>query len=259
MKFVTRLPADGHQDGLDGKRAMTAADINRWIAAGLPALKPKQLVALGRSLSYGEGRDPEEGALVARAVLAARDREAGVFALSQPQARPASPSRVPSNPTSSRPTKSGRTAGNPPKASKLRRKARRQLKAIRKQLLARGVDPAECKIMLAAGADRELQRLWLAQMAPAQSRAAGVDPDEATIMLGADPELRTLWLAQMADREPAPTTTAPLGMDDDRYRLHQEAKQLAADKMKADPRLDEAVAYSSAVVMLADRQNPGVI
>ena len=55
---------------------------------------------------------------------------------------------------------------------------------------------------------------------------------------------------------------APLGMDDDRYQLHQEAKQLAEQKRKERPELDEAEAYSLAAIEIEDRkftlEHPGI-
>jgi hypothetical protein len=58
------------------------------------------------------------------------------------------------------------------------------------------------------------------------------------------------------------TGPAPLGMDDDRFALHTQAKTLAASKMAADPTLDEAAAYTMSVVEIEDRkfmaENPGI-
>lgn len=219
------------------------ADWENWTAAGCPPLSSKQLMAAARSVAIGAGEPPEVGEL---------------FLLSQPPASSASPSRVPSNPTSSRPTKAGRTAGNGPKmatASKLRKKARKQLKQIRRHLLARGADPAEVKVMTNAGADPELLRLWWAQMMPGPAvTLAGASPEEVRIMAsdGTDPGLRALWRAQMAAPEPK-QSRSPLGMDDDRYALHQQAKAQAARWLAADPHLDPGAAYSRAALELADQ------
>jgi phage I-like protein len=55
---------------------------------------------------------------------------------------------------------------------------------------------------------------------------------------------------------------APLGMDDDRYALHTEAKQLAAQKISQAPSLDPAEAYILAVQEIEDRkftlEHPGI-
>lgn len=55
---------------------------------------------------------------------------------------------------------------------------------------------------------------------------------------------------------------APNGMDQDRFELHTEAKALAAEKRKADPKLDEADAYSLAAIEIEERNftlaNPGI-
>lgn len=87
-------------------------------------------------------------------------------------------------------------------------------------------------------------------------------------MLGSDVDesLRSIWLQQViADKratlaaeqaKPKKRSGAPLGMDDQRYQLHRDAKQLAQTRCDANPRLDAAEAYSSAVIELADRQNP---
>jgi hypothetical protein len=232
----------------------------QWDAAGHPPLGDKQLARAARSVAHGGGTDPKEAVALAMQIR-------GAITLSQPPANPPSPARVPSNPTSSRPTKSGRTAGNPPKTAKrLAKHLRRAMKQSRKQLLARGADPEETKLMMAADADPDMQRLWLAGhgLAPAPGSdammlAAGIDQDEVRIMAepGTDPELRTLWLAQAGSRRS--TGSAPLGMDDDRYQLHTEAKQLAQTRCDANPRLDAAETYALAAIELADRGDPGVI
>lgn len=59
----------------------------------------------------------------------------------------------------------------------------------------------------------------------------------------------------------APTET-PMGMDEDRFALHTQAKALAAQKMTADPKLSEADAYSLAAIEIEDRNfqldHPGI-
>lgn len=54
----------------------------------------------------------------------------------------------------------------------------------------------------------------------------------------------------------------PMGMDEDRFALHTQAKALAAQKMTADPKLGEAEAYSLAAIEIEDRNfqlaNPGI-
>jgi hypothetical protein len=254
-RFVTIAGPDSGE--FSGKPVMLGSDVREWVAAGRPPLSGRQLGALCRTLAYNTGQGPEAVVQLGKATRAA-------FLLSQPPATPASPSHIPNGPASSRPTKSGRTAGNGPRAktkmqtaSKLRKRARRQLKQIRRHLLARGADPAEVKVMCQPGTDPELTKLWLGQMAPVPSRTASVHPDEAAIMLGAAPELRAIWLAQSAAPGAAPALARrPLGMDAERYQLHQDAKQLAADRMRVDPRLTEAAAYSSAVIMLAEQRDP---
>ena len=205
MKFTTRMAPIG--DALDGKRVMTQDDSEAWIAAGLPPLKPKQLRAFGRALYYNAGEDPEDGATMATVLLA------------QPSAIPPSPSHIPNGASSSRPTKSGRTAGNPPKAkiqtaSKIRKRAKKQLKLIRRHLLDRGADPGEVKIMM-----------------------------------DADVELVQMWAGQVLHSEPA-SSHSPLGMDDSRYQLHRDAKAQAARWLAADPNLDPGAAYSRAALEL---------
>lgn len=55
---------------------------------------------------------------------------------------------------------------------------------------------------------------------------------------------------------------APMGMDEDRYQLHVEAKALAAKKLAADSTLDEAEAYMLAAQEIEDRkftlEHPGI-
>jgi hypothetical protein len=131
--------------------------------------------------------------------------------------------------------------------------------------LARNAGAGAEEIKIMAGADVELRTMWLERLrAPEDSRTRTladprVNPEEATIMLDADPELRSLWLAQMADRQQPAPTTAPLGMDQDRYQLHTEAKALAATKLARDPRLDEGEAYILATQEIDDRKFAGPI
>lgn len=58
------------------------------------------------------------------------------------------------------------------------------------------------------------------------------------------------------------TGPAPAGMDEERFQLHTEAKQLAAQKAAANPKLDEGEAYILAINEISERQfaleNPGI-
>jgi hypothetical protein len=91
---------------------------------------------------------------------------------------------------------------------------------------------------------------------------AGVPEEEIRIMADAEPELRATWLAQMGHTveaaQPPDAGAAPLGMDDDRYRLHTAAKQLADARCLANPRLDPGEAYALAAVELEDRKNGAI-
>jgi hypothetical protein len=252
-RFVTIAGPDSGE--FSGKPVMLTSDVGAWVAEGTPPLNTKQLGALCRSLAWNTGHDPEEVVQLGKATRAA-------FLLAQPAAVPASPSHIPNGPASSRPTKAGRTAGipkgNAKTVSQARKAARKQLKLIRRHLLARGTDRDEVKIMLSGDADQELVSLWISGLAPADSPAVTLDAAEATIMLDAQPELRALWLAQSARPEPEPAT-GPLGMDDERYQLHTQAKQLAQTRCDANPRLDAAETYALAAIELEDRKTPGVI
>jgi hypothetical protein len=187
----------------------------------------------------------------------------------QPAARPASPSRTPGpGASSSRGTKSGRTYGNPPNFTP------------NKSALS-----SEQALML--GADAELQAIYLQQtnsgertladvpaappfkaarkQAIKRLAALGVSAEECAVMLSADTpaELQTMWLAQMVGGQRVPENApqrsrkkaAPLGMDDDRFQLHQRAMGEAARALAADPQLGEGEAYSRAVNRLADRDS----
>lgn len=164
------------------------------------------------------------------------------------KASPPSPSRIPNGPASSRPSPSGRTAGNPP-ATKLARQA-----------LAAGADPDEVAVMCAKGADPDLRALWLASIAPDDDARTLADDDvseRAAIMAepGADPALRRMFLAQVAGTEPETASTAPVALDGDyavdpeRLALHKQAEQLAAD---------EKLSYADAAVRILDRQSGAI-
>jgi hypothetical protein len=100
-------------DPYDNKLVMTRDDVQAWVAAGRPPMSTKQMSAFARTWAYNNDEDPAETVALAKSIRNA-------ITLSQPPASPPSPSRVPSNPTSSRPTKSGRTAGNGPKGKAAR-------------------------------------------------------------------------------------------------------------------------------------------
>ena len=156
-------------------------------------------------------------------------------------ASPPSPSRTPGNPTSSRP-----------------RRAPVVDKAVRKMALALAggepIAPGDIPVMM-AGADPELRQLYLDQSAPADLPVMTLDGERAVLMAqpDTDPELRRLFLdQQLATPEPAPST-APLGMDDDRFQMHREAKLEAARMLARDPHLDPGEAYSRAVIAIDER------
>jgi hypothetical protein len=78
--------------------------------------------------------------------------------------------------------------------------------------------------------------LYLAQLAPT------TDTHErdarAAVMLDAGPELRALYLAQEVNPQPwPPRSSAPLGMNDDRFALHRRAQEESSES-----RLHRAVA-----------------
>jgi hypothetical protein len=114
---------------------------------------------------------------------------------------------------------------------------------------------------VALGASPKRARTLAVDAAAAQSPAVTLNTDvgeEAKIMLGADvaPELRDLWVRQLAGQPDPEPARGPLGMDAERFVLHNQAKALAAQRMRADPRLTEAEAYSNAVIMLAEQRDP---
>jgi hypothetical protein len=237
-------------DSLDNKRAMRADDIDAWIAAGLPALNRRQLSAFARTLAWAEGSDPAEIVALAKTI-------SDSFQLA---ASPPSPSRVPSNPTSSRPTKSGRTAGNGPKGklTRLNKKARkfqkRQAKVTMALAAGEPISPADIPLMMAT-ADPELRALWLGQ-APRSDVPGAENAERATIMLDADDELRTMWLEQATAAQPAGAPVAinaDYAIDAERLALHQQAKTLAQTRCDANPRLDPGETYALAAIEIADR------
>ena len=217
-RFATRMPPIG--DSFDDKLVMTNDDLRGWAAAGKPPLTGKQLAALARSAAYVTGQDPEEVVQLCKATRSA-------ILLSQPTARPASPSHTPGNPTSSRPTKAGRTSGNGPRGKKAR-------KALKRAQRVQG--------SVAAGEAIQLG-------------------DIGYLMSSADPDLVALWREQMEtdhvvtlSQPPPPTGSAPLGMDDQRFELHRQAQDEARARCLANPMLDEAQEYGDACVRILDRQ-----
>jgi hypothetical protein len=264
-RFVTRLDAIG--DRFDNLLAMTVDDVRAWVAAGRPPMTNKQHNALARTLAYGKGEDPAKAVQLAKTIRSA-------YMLARPPASPASPvtlqkaawppspSRTPDGPASSRPTPSGRTAGNPPKGSKkiskAARKALKRAKRVARSLAAgEPLSPADVPLLMAQ-AQPELRDLYLASITRPDVRTLDADPEEAAIMLDAPAELRALWLAQSVAPEPEPDRSGPLGMDRSRLELHERAKQLAQTRCDANPRLDPADAYSSAAVELADRDSGAI-
>ena len=155
--------------------------------------------------------------------------------------------------------------GRPMKKSKSKTVKLSQ-KRLRKLAIAAGEDPDRARLMARPGGDPEMQLLWLQSILPGDSAAVTLGAEiegRARIMMAkdADPDLGRMFLAQVAElaEPPAPASSAPLGMDDDRYQLHQDAKQLARTRCDADPRLDAAETYAAAAIELADRDNPTII
>ena len=195
------------------------------------------------------------------------------------KASPPSPSRIPNGAGSSRPTPNGATYGNGQPGKRLSEAgimagADSDLKAIWLAQQASGERP----IMLADSPESPQPSRRVAKKAAKKLAAAGVDPQAAAVMLSSDtdPELLQLWMSgliaqrraeiaeqgqrqddqwRMKSRPPA----APLGMDDDRFALHVEAKELAATKMGRDPRIDEGQAYILALNEVNDRKFGGPI
>jgi phage I-like protein len=194
---------------------------------------------------------------------------------------PASPSRVPSNPTSSRPTKSGRTDGNGKPESKAERKARKLAKkSASKQTMALSEMDEETFAQLlldanagASAATQLAEDRFTAAYTLALSEGRVAPSQEATLrqLHELNPELALKTLASFVPIVPVrpagsgegqgQTGPAPMGMDEDRFALHNQAKALAAEKMKADPQLEEGEAYSLAAIEIEDRkftlENPG--
>jgi hypothetical protein len=135
-------------------------------------------------------------------------------------------------------------AGKPPLSSKQFVRACRSVSLAFGEPMKGGERYAR-KIL--AARDREAGVMALA-------RTAGQDPERVRIMAGdnVDPELKALFVQQL-NPEPLTAGTAPLGMDDQRYELHQDAKQLASARCLANPRLDEGEAYALASIEIAER------
>jgi len=133
--------------------------------------------------------------------------------------------------------------------------------------VAAGEDVDRARIMAADDVDPKLQALWLAQLSGSEPEvsaptllAGDRDPNAVRIMATADPELRAMWLSQVASAEATPSAgSAPLGMDNDRYALHVQAKQLAQTKIARDPRLSDADAYTMATLEIEDAKFLGPI
>jgi hypothetical protein len=115
--------------------------------------------------------------------------------------------------------------------------AKKKGKKLQKMLVAQGADPGEVKIM-ADCTNPLLWAPWLRQIE--RDRQNGV-------------------MALAADRAGFTTDPAPLGMDEERLKVHREAKLLAADRCRRDPRLDPAQAYCLAAIEIADRDSGSVL
>lgn len=126
---------------------------------------------------------------------------------------------------------------------------------------------------LGAAAARQLSEqtfdhAW--EKALTEGRAAPSQEDDFRALHRENPDLCTKTLDGLVRIVPTtpkgsgegPADEAPLGMDQDRYQLHIEAKALAARKMTADPNLDEADAYMLATQEIEDKkftlENPGI-
>lgn len=128
------------------------------------------------------------------------------------------------------------------------------------------ISASDVPVMMAHG-DPALLELYLDQQTQQDARTLTIDAgdelaERAKLMAqpGTDPELRRMFLDQLVSPRPSPSSgSAPLGMDDDRYQLHQEAKQLAQQKAARDPRLDDGEAYILAVTEIEDRKYAGPI
>ena len=196
----------------------------------------RQLQALGINRQHAKALAVTHNALIVQGASPRKARKVAVKRTIRAMGPGPSPAHVPGNPTSSDPRPAAVRQGNP-------------------QKLDRGIDPD--KLMLGADVDPGLRQLWLSQQAPETSPAPTLDTEtrERAMMMGGDdvdPELRRMFVQQLAGPavavpKKARSKAAPLGMDDDRFQLHTQAKALAADKIKARPGLGEFEAYTLAV------------
>lgn len=117
-------------------------------------------------------------------------------------------------------------------------------------------------------ADQTFTVAW--EKALSEGRAAPAQEDTMKALFAKEPDLAIKTLdtfVKIVPVHPAgsgagTSVETPAGMDADRFALHTEAKQLAADKVKADPNLDEGEAYALAAVEIEERAwtlaNPGI-
>ena len=195
----------------------------------------------------------------------------GVVTLQKP-ASPPSPSRTPNGPASSRPTPSGRTAGNPPASAKASKKAKKLAKRQAKQAtmsLSSLDDEKFAQLLLdanaGASAATQLAEDRFANAyakALSEGRVAPSQEDTLRELHKMNPELALKTLASFVPIVPVtpsgsgegPVTEAPMGMDLDRYQLHTEAKALAAEMVRKDPSVDEGEAYALAAIQIEERK-----
>jgi hypothetical protein len=195
----------------------------------------------------------------------------------QPAASPPSPARIRNGAGSSRPTRAGRTYGNPP-ASQLASGERTVMLGADPELQSIYMQQVSSGERMLADDEPTVPSRRVAKKAAKKLVAAGVDPDEVAVMLsdGTDPELLQLWMsglisqrraeiAEQGQREDdqrrmkARPPSAPLGMDDDRYTLHVQARQLAQTRCDANQRLDPGKTYCLAAIEIAAAKFAGPI
>lgn len=118
-------------------------------------------------------------------------------------------------------------------------------------------------------ADERFDTAWTKALSEGRAAPAQEETIRAIFKENADLAIKTLDsfvriipVKPTGTGEGAQAGPAPLGMDDDRFALHTEAKQLAATKLAADPTLDEGEAYSLAAIEIEERrftlEHPGI-
>jgi hypothetical protein len=117
-------------------------------------------------------------------------------------------------------------------------------------------------------AEQTFTHAW--EKALSEGRAAPAQEDTMRALFRKDQEIAIKTLDSFVPIVPIKPTgsgegvaaDAPMGMEQDRYQLHTEAKALAEQKMAANPKLDEADAYTLAAIEIEDKkftlENPGI-